>query len=147
MGAPKGNKNGRLFSKARQPGKRPGRKKSLINEFIKDFNLVDGSRQISREDANKLLWHILCCNKADFEAMSRNSDLPISLLSQIRAIAEDLKNGKTNTVDKIWDAIWGKSFQTMELTGAKSLPLIPAGPMSRKGYLKLLEDIQNNVIR
>jgi len=143
MGAPKGNKNGRLFSKTRQPGKRPGRKSSMMNEFIKDFNLEDESRQISHEDANKLLWHILGCNKANFEAMFRNTDLPISILTQMIAIADDMKNKKCDTVNKIWDRIFGKSLQTMELTGAKSLPLIPAGPMSRMGYKELLVELQS----
>ena len=143
MGAPRGNKNGRLFSKTRQPGKRPGRKPSLINEFVKEFNMEDESRQISREDANKLLWHMMCCNKTDFEAMSRNTDLPISILSQIFAIAEDLKNKRTNTVDKIWDRLYGKSPLKVELSGPQGIPLIPKGPMSRKDYEKLLDELES----
>ena len=141
MAAHKGNKTGRQFTSARQP-KNPGRKRTRINEFVKAFNLEDESRQISREDANKLLMHLLSCNKTEFEAMSRNADLPISILSQIIAIAEDLKNKKTDTVDKISDRLYGKSVQPMELTGAGGKPLVPSGPMSRKAYEELLTKLK-----
>lgn len=146
MGAPRGNKNGRLFSKSRQPGKRVGRKSSLINEFIKAFNLEDESRQISREDANKLLSHILSCNKTEFESMARNIDLPVSIVCQMVAIAEDMKNKKCDNVNKIWDRLYGKAPMMIELAGASGTPLIPDIPMSRVALQELLKTIQQNGI-
>lgn len=138
MGAPKGNTNGNRFSEKRQPKNRTGRKPSRMNAFIKQYNLENPEEIISREDANKLLQYILSCNKVQFEALSRNGDLPVSILAQIFSIAEDLKNKKTDTIDRITDRLYGKTTQPMELTGAKGTPLIPSGPMSRKDYEKLL---------
>ena len=141
MPAPKGNKNGKRFSATRQP-KNPGRKPSRMNEFIKAFNLEDESRQISREDATKLLVHLLGCNKAQLELMARNQDLPVSIVCQILAIVDDIANKKTDTVDKIADRLYGKSMQPLELTGAQGSPLIPTAPMSRKGYEALLNKLK-----
>jgi len=137
----KGNKRGKKFSAANQPAVR-GRKPSRMSEFIKSFNLEDPDRAISKEDAYKLLKHILFCNKSQLEAMARNSDLPVAIVCQIKAIVTDIANGRTETVDKLFDRLYGKSMQPVELSGVSGRPLISNTPMSRKAY----EELYNRLI-
>lgn len=113
-----------------------------MTEFIKAFSIEDPKRTISREDAFKLMGHLLSCNKAELETMARNPDLPISIVCQIKAIVTDMSLGKTDTVDKIFDRLYGKSTQPMELTGAQGTPLIPDKPMTRKEYESLLNKMK-----
>lgn len=113
-----------------------------MGEFIKAFNMDDSTRAISREDAYKLMSHLLSCSKTQLEAMARNPDLPISIVCQIKAIVTDMANGKTDTVDKLFDRLYGKSMQPMEITGGEGMPLIPDKPMSRKEYEKLLNRLK-----
>jgi len=137
----KGNKKGNRFSKTNKP-KHPGRKPTRMNEFIKAFEMDDESRAISKEDAYRLMTHLLSCSKSQLEAMARNPDLPIAILTQIKAIITDLADGNTSTVDRLFDRLYGKSMQPMEITGAKGIPLIPDKPMSRKAYEQLLIKLQ-----
>lgn len=134
----KGNKVGKLFSKTRQP-KKNGRKPSRMNEFIKAFDLDNGEKQISKDDAIRLLTHCLMCNRAELERMTKNTDLPIAVLCQIKAIVTDMNNGTTSTVDKLFDRIFGKAVQKTEITGADGSPIeIESKTMTRKDFEKQL---------
>lgn len=138
----KGNKRGKRFTKENQPAKR-GRKPTRMNEFIKSFNMEDSSRAISQEDAKKLMTHILFCNRAQLDSMIKNQDLPIFMLCLIKALLVDTANGNTATVEKLFDRLFGRSMQPVELTGPNKTPLIPTGPMSRKDYESMLLELQN----
>ena len=111
-------------------------------EFTKAFKLDDESKEISKEDALKLMTKVLMSSKADLEAMARNADLPIAIACQIKAIVTDMQNGRTDTVDRLFDRLYGKSIQPMELTGAEGTPLIPKEPMSRKEYAAMLNKLK-----
>jgi hypothetical protein len=137
----KGNTRGVKFSATNQP-KNPGRKPSRMTEFIKAFDMESPARAISQEDAMKLMTHILFCNRSQLETMIKNSDLPIFLLCLIKGILSDTTNGRTETVERLFDRLFGRSMQPIELTGAKGRPLIPNTPMSRKAYEAMLEELQ-----
>lgn len=141
MPAPKGNNQGRKFSATIQPTKR-GRKKSLYSEFVKEFKMRGKNNEISKEDTIRLLRYILNCSRAEFEQMGRNKHLPIHILSQIQAIAAEIKQGKTDTVDKIFDLVYGKAPHVMQVTGVQGSSLIPDIPISRLEYEELLNELQ-----
>ena len=143
MGSPKGKTNGRKFSKDYQPaknGRKPGSRR--MEAFVHAMKLDDEDQELSREDATRLLRHILLCNKAQLEAIARNADLPIAIIAQIKGITTDLANGKTDVVDKIWDKIFGKTVTPLEITGANGTDLIPKEPMSRKDYEALYKKLK-----
>lgn len=137
----KGNKSGRKFSKDNQPTKN-GRKPSRIKQLIASFKVDAEHESMSREDAFKIYGYLLSCTKTQIETILRSPDLPFAIVLQIRAMFEDAKNGRADTVDKIFDRIYGKANQPMEITGAGGTPLIPNKPMTRKGFEKLLEDMK-----
>jgi len=136
-----GNSRGKKFTKENQPTIR-GRKLSRINEFKRSFDMDNPEREISHEDATKLMTHILFCNRSQLEAMCKNADLPIFLLCLIKGILTDTANGQTNTVERLFDRLFGRSMQPIELTGANRTPLFPSGPMSRKAYEAMLVELQ-----
>jgi hypothetical protein len=137
----KGNKRGVKFTAGNQPENR-GRKPSRMKGLIQAFQMDDETRAISKEDSYRLLTHLLSCSKSQLEAMARNPDLPIAILTQIKAIITDLAGGSTSTVDRLFDRLYGRSMQPMEITGTKGIPLIPDKPMSRKSYELLLNRLQ-----
>lgn len=142
MAAHLGNTHGLRFSATNQPHTKGGRKPSRISALIKAFDMDDESRNISKEDAYRLMTHLLSCSKTQLEAMARNPDLPIAILTQIKAIITDLTHGSTSTIDRLFDRLYGRSMQPMEISGTKGIPLIPDKPMSRKAYEKLLLKLQ-----
>lgn len=141
MAAKKGNNYGRQFTKTNQP-RYNGRKTSRLNEFSNAFNLIDEDRKISREDTFKLLEYLLSCSKADIEKMLRNPDLPIAIVCQIKAIVDDLSKGKCDTIFKLYDRIYGKTIQAVEIPTSNRVPNIPTTPMSRMDCVRLLNEIQ-----
>jgi len=137
----KGNKLGNRFSKTNQPSKN-GRKPSRMNLLFSAFKVEDETRSVGKEDIFKLMAYILGCTKGEIETMLRNPELPFSVACQIRAIITDVQNGKTDTIDRIFDRVYGKATTPMELTGAKGVQLIPDEAMSRRDFEKLLSDLK-----
>jgi len=136
----KGNNQGNRFTRDKQP-KNPGRKPSRFEQLVAAFRLEDTTRQISKADVLRLMAYLLSCTKTEIEVMLRNPELPFAIVGQIRAMITDVQNGKTDTIDKIFDRVYGKATTPMEITGAGGSPLIPDKPMSRKDYVKLLNDM------
>ncbi len=137
----KGHKIGNRFSRENQP-RNPGRKLSRLNEFSNAFNLIDEDRKISKEDTFKLLEYLLSCSKTDIEIIVRDPDLPISMICLIKAIVDDLSRGKCETVFKLYDRLYGKTIQAVELPTSQGVPNIPKGPMGRMDYVRLLDELQ-----
>lgn len=51
------------------------------------------------------------------------NDAPIYAKNMAMAIAKDMQAGKTTTIDRIRERLWGKAVQRLELTGANGAPL------------------------
>lgn len=137
----KGNKAGILFSKTNQPGNR-GRKPTRLNRFLKSVQLQNDFELVSKEDIFKLLALVIFCNRAQLEKMTKNPEIPIFLAGIIKAIIVDTSTGTIETIEKILDRIYGKSFQSLEITGSAGTPLIPTEPMSRRDYERLLSELK-----
>ncbi len=140
MTFPKGHNYGNRFSHNNQP-QNSGRKPSRLKILQAIFNSLDENERLSKEDILKLLEYIIICNKAQLETIARNPDLPMIIVNQIKAIVTDLASGKTDTVDKIFDRLYGKATISLEVTGAAGVPLIPDKPMSRKEYETMYEQL------
>lgn len=60
------------------------------------------------------------------------------------AILFDMRNGKTTTVDKLREKIFGKDTQRMELTGAGGKDLIPARVLTKAEAADLLQSLDKD---
>ena len=129
----KGHKIGNRFSTFKQPSN-SGRKCSHFKQVQKAFDSLDDNERLSKEDLLRLLKYIIMCNRYQLEEVARHPDIPIIMANQIKAIVTDLAKGKTETVDRIWDLVFGKTIEPIEIISTNGLELIPKRPMSRKDY-------------
>lgn len=136
----KGHKIGQRFSTTNQP-KKNGRKPTLLKQLTETYNKEGHPQQLSKEDAFRLFAYLLTCTKSEIEALLRNPELPFSIATIIRAMIADLQKGKADTVDRLFDLVYGKGPAPIEFSIKVNGPQIPDKPMSRKDYEALLKEL------
>ena len=115
-----GNKIGEKnkFSSTKQPQKR-GRKPSLYRK-IKELTKKQVNVELSKEDFLNVLRWVLEQNEETLKPLfvgsdgKPNKDTPLWLLSIISAIRNDIRYGKTATIEMIFDRVFGKAPQVVE---------------------------------
>lgn len=115
-----GNKLGRnsWFSSIRQPHKR-GRKPSLYKK-IKAFTDMEPEFELSKEDFYKILRWVMEQSENTLtpliidENKKPNKEIPLWLINIVLAIRNDIRCGKTTTIEMIFDRVFGKSTQPIE---------------------------------
>lgn len=115
-----GNKIGEnsKFTSTRQPKKR-GRKPSLYRK-IKELTKKHVDVELSKEDFYNVLRWVLEQNEETLKPLfvgsdgKPNNETPLWLLSVISAIRNDIRYGKTATIEMIFDRIFGKATQVVE---------------------------------
>jgi hypothetical protein len=90
----------------------------------------------------KLLRFLLSCTKSQIEALLRDSNAPLFIVSLIRAIMTDLQNDKVDTVNRLFDRVYGKTFASTEISITEKSSFRQDRPMCRKDYEKLLNDLK-----
>lgn len=97
--------------------------------------------QLSKNDTSNLLACLLTCNEAQLDALYTNKKIPVAIKIIIKRILEDVKNGSTDTVERLWEKLFGKTgLNTPEAAAANGSAgealstLIPDGPISREAY-------------
>ncbi len=115
-----GNKIGESsrFSGTRQPQKR-GRKPSLFKK-IKALTKKSIDVELSKEDFFRVIRWVIEQNDKTLKPLivgsdgKPNKETPLWLLSIISAIRNDIRQGKTTTIEMIFDRIFGKATQPIE---------------------------------
>jgi len=101
---------GKRFSKTYKPAN-TGRRRDYLKEFIDD-------NKVSLNDLKAILENVLGDHSfADLEKILARGQktLPAFVAAYIKGMITDLKKGRTDTVDKMWDRIHGKANQTSVL--------------------------------
>lgn len=130
--------------------KRKGAYMPLINEAIKlqgtsrpeitklltslNINL---SIQLTKNDTANLLACLLTCNATQLQALMNNKKVPIVIKTVIKRLIEDEKLGNIDTVERLWDRVFGKGAMQLNLPEGQQLQtgIIPNQPVSREAYL------------
>lgn len=60
------------------------------------------------------------------------------------AILNDMKNGKTATIDRLRERQYGKAVQKVELTGANGSDLLPARTLTVEEARQVFEKLEND---
>lgn len=115
-------KVGKRFSTDYQPDKK-GRKKSRMEAFISEWRTDIDGRLFARSEYFKLLEFLLSCNRNELDTIEQSEDLPVSILTVIRAIKEDLVDCNTRTIEMLIDRIHGRAAQP--ITAEHGKPLFP----------------------
>lgn len=104
---------GNRFSSTNQPENR-GRKPSLYRQLISSCE-VEGHPIPSREDFYKVVAFLLERTRAELNEINALPDTPIWVQSIIRAIFEDLNNGRITVLNTLFDRLFGKATQVAEV--------------------------------
>lgn len=116
----KGNKFGNRFSSKNQPKKR-GRGKLSLYDYIRKVTGEEVDPNTSKEDIIKTMRFLYESSLSKLEPLLKdpdhpkkpNPETPIWVLNFIAAMNQDLKNGKTTTIEILFDRVFGKPTQNL----------------------------------
>jgi len=105
-----GNKLGNRFTADNQP-KNNGRKPSIYTQ-LKKLTKKDFNVELSKNDYDKTFAWVLEQTPADLKDLSNkeiSDNIPLYMLSLIKAITADMENGNLNNLNSIMDRVFGKA--------------------------------------
>ena len=99
--------------------------------------------QLSKTDTANLLACLLTCNEAQLAALYNNKKIPIVIKTVIKRLQEDAKLGNIETVEKLWDRVFGKNAMSLNLPEQTQLEtgIIPNMPVSREAYIVIRDTL------
>lgn len=119
-----------------------GASRPEITKLLTSLN-INLSVQLTKQDTANLLACLLTCNEAQLAALYNNKKIPIVIKTVIKRLQEDAKLGNIETVEKLWDRVFGKGQMQLNLPEAQQLQtgIIPNVPVSREAYLIIRENL------
>ena len=99
---------------------------------------------LTQADTYNLLSCLLTCNENQLNALCSNARVPLAIKTVIKRLKEDAKFGNIETIERLWDRIFGKVGKTvLELPQQnQSLPgIIPNTVISREAYTVIRDTI------
>lgn len=112
--------------------------KKLLNSLNINLDI-----QLTQTDTKNLLATLLTCNEQQLMALYNNKKVPISIKTVIKRLLDDSKLGNIDTVERLWDRIFGKNNLVISApTNVEVLPgIIPGQPVSREAYMVIRETL------
>ena len=119
-----------------------GASRPEITKLLTSLN-INLSVQLTKQDTANLLACLLTCNEAQLAALYNNKKIPIVIKTVIKRLQEDAKLGNIETVEKLWDRVFGKGQMQLNLPEQQQLQtgIIPNVPVSREAYLIIRENL------
>ena len=104
---------------------------------------INLSVQLTKQDTANLLACLLTCNSSQLQALMSNKRVPVVIKTVIRRLIEDEKFGNTETIEKLWDRIFGKGPMQLDLPEQQQLQtgIIPNVPISREAYVVIRDTL------
>ena len=119
-----------------------GASRPEITKLLTSLN-INLSVQLTKQDTANLLACLLTCNETQLAALYNNKKIPIVIKTVIKRLQEDMKLGNIETVEKLWDRVFGKGQMQLNLPEGQQLQtgIIPNVPVSREAYLIIRENL------
>ena len=119
-----------------------GASRPEITKLLTSLN-INLSVQLSKQDTANLLACLLTCNEAQLTALYNNKRIPIVIKTVIKRLLEDTKLGNIETVEKLWDRVFGKGPMQLNLPETQQLEtgIIPNMPISREAYIVIRDTL------
>ena len=122
------------------------RERNRINNFVK--KIIGRSKVIQDQDMTKneidsIEQKMLAVSLSEAQLLAKADNSPLYMKNLAMAIIIDMKNGKTDTVDKLRERQYGKTVQRLEVTGKDGQPINMQNTMTQmeaKDFIKKLED-------
>ena len=133
-------KGGTYSSKTTQLLQLQGATRPEIVKLLTSLN-INLSVQLSKQDTANLLACLLTCNESQLQALMNNKKIPVVIKTVIKRLIEDMKLGNIETVEKLWDRIFGKGQMQLNLPEQQQLQtgILPNVPVSREAYIVIRE--------
>lgn len=121
-----------------------GASRPEITKLLTSLN-INLSVQLTKQDTANLLACLLTCNNSQLQALMTNKKVPVVIKTVIKRLIEDEKLGNIETIEKLWDRIFGKGPMQLSLPEGQQLQtgIIPNMPVSREAYLIIRENLIN----
>lgn len=119
-----------------------GASRPEITKLLTSLN-INLSVQLTKQDTANLLACLLTCNHSQLQALMTNKKVPVVIKTVIKRLIEDEKLGNIETIEKLWDRIFGKGPMQLNLPEQQQLQtgIIPNMPVSREAYLIIRENL------
>lgn len=113
-----------------------------ITKLLTSLN-INLNIQLSKQDTANLLACLLTCNESQLQALKNNKKVPVAIKIVINRLIEDMKLGNIETVDHLWDKIFGKGAMQLNLPEEQQLQtgIIPNVPVSREAYIMIRDTL------
>ena len=119
-----------------------GTTKPEVVRLLTSLN-VNLNLQLTKTDTANLLACLLTANETQLNAIYKNRKVPVAVKTVIKRLLDDAKLGNIETVEKLWDRIFGKAGmmlnlpeQTQQMTG-----IIPNTHISREAYIVIRDTL------
>ena len=101
---------------------------------------------LTRADTYNLLSCLLTCNESQLNALYANPKVPLAIRTVIKRLQDDARLGNIETVEKLWDRIFGKAGQVqLQMPQTPQIPtaqgIIPNTVVSREAYMIIRDTI------
>ena len=107
-----------------ESGNPKGRPKSRVSEFRVKIMGKAGAKKfygISATEVKEWYELLLTADLSELKALAAEETTPALAKTYARAIIADMNAGKTSTIDRISEKLYGKAIQRVEHTGADGL--------------------------
>lgn len=113
-----------------------------ITKLLTSLN-INLSVQLTKQDTANLLACLLTCNNSQLQALMTNKKVPVVIKTIIKRLIEDEKLGNIETIEKLWDRIFGKGPMQLSLPEGQQLQtgIIPNQPVSREAYILIRDTL------
>lgn len=137
--------NGKMTSQYANAVKLQGASRADVLKLLNSLN-INVSLQLTKADTANLLACLLTCNSTQLAALMRNKKVPIVIKTVIKRLIEDEKLGNIETIEKLWDRIFGKGPMQLNLPEEQQLQsgIIPNTAVSREAYIVIRDTLINN---
>lgn len=135
-------RSGASAAKINQALQLQGASRPEITKLLTSLN-INLSVQLTKQDTANLLATLLTCNEAQLTALYNNKKIPIVIKTVIKRLLEDTKLGNIETVEKLWDRVFGKGQMQLNLPETQQLEtgIIPNVPISREAYIVIRDTL------
>lgn len=98
--------------------------------------------QLTKNDTANLLACLLTANRNQLQAIYDNEKTPLAIRIVVKRLMNDSKIGEIETVERLWDRIFGKTGMLLDLPQeSKAAGIIPNTPVSREAYILIRESL------
>jgi hypothetical protein len=126
-------------AQVRQVAALQGATREDVLKLLSSLN-INLNLQLSKSDTANLLACLLTCNESQLDALERNRKVPVVIKTVIKRLKEDAKLGNIDTIERLWDRIFGKANMMLNLPSETTVNgIIPDTPVSREAYMVIRE--------